>query len=135
MDRPLILVVRETPSLADSLELLLDTVGFRVRSESKITPDTPSTDGVPPEPPQAIVLACNKPRSESLLGYPDQIPFGLRDLPLVVVGGRAAEARGHWPSNVHFVGLPIEPRSFVKLLGDLTDTESTGSHEPLAVEH
>ncbi|HXY47683.1 MAG TPA: hypothetical protein VEK13_07315 [Thermoplasmata archaeon] len=135
MDRPLVLVVRETPSLADSLELLLDTVGFRVRSEPKITPDTPPVDGEPHEPPQAIVLASNKPRSESLLDFPDQFPCGLRDLPLVVVGGRAAEARGHWPANVHFVGLPIEPRSFVKLLSDLTDTEIMGSHEPLAVEH
>lgn len=135
MGRPAVLLIRETPSLADSLELLLDTVGFRVRSEAKITPDTPMAGGVPIESVQAIVLACNKPRSEVLLGYPDQFPPGLRGLPLVVVGGRAAESRGRWPSNVRFLELPIEPRSFVNLLSGLTDTTVPGAREPVAIEH
>jgi hypothetical protein len=135
MSIPLVVVVRETPSLADSLQLLLETVGFRVRTEPGIPTPYCESDGGHSGPARAIVLACNKPRSEVLRGFPDRFPAEDRDLPLVVVGDRAAEARGAWPPNVHFVALPFDARSFVKLLTDLTAPELADTREAVAVEH
>jgi hypothetical protein len=135
MAGPLVLVVRETPSLADSLQLLLETVGFRVRTESGIPSPFSAPDRTDAEPARAIVLACNRPRSEVLRGFPDRFPAEDRDLPVVVVGDRAAEARGAWPPNVHFVSLPFDARSFVKLLTDLTAPDLAPPREPVAIEH
>lgn len=133
MTGPLVLVVRETPSLADSLQLLLETVGFRVRPEAGI-PSGPSPSGDEGSA-QAIVLACNQPRSEVLRGFPDRFPPEYRGLPVVVVGGRAAAARGDWPPNVRFVGLPIDAGSLVKLIGELTSIDGASTDEPIAAEH
>jgi len=135
MASPLVMVVRETPSLADALQLLLETMGFRVRPEPGIPPADIAREGRDAEPVRAIVLACNKPRSEVLRGFPDRFPAANRDLPLVVVGSRAADARGAWPPNVHFVGLPFDARSFVKMLSDLTTSEEAHTPEAVAVEH
>lgn len=126
------MIVRETPSLADALQLLLETVGFRVRTAAGIPPAVAPSES--PEAVRAIILACNKPRSEVLRGFPDRFPEGDRDLPLLVVGDRAAEARGAWPPNVHFVALPFDARSFVQLLDGLTTTEPAGTHEAIAIE-
>lgn len=135
MASPLVVVVRETPSLADALQLLLETVGFRVRTEPGIPAPEPLTDGGEAGTARAIVLACNRPRSTVLAGYPAGFSAEHRDLPLVVVGDRAAEARGVWPANVHFVALPFDAGAFIKLLTDLTSPEASTPHEPIAVEH
>jgi DNA-binding response OmpR family regulator len=134
MDRPLVMVVRETPSLADSVQLLLETVGFRVDSEPSVPRAlarlrSPDEDGF-----RAIIVACNQPRSEMLRGYPDSFPMDARDLPLLVVGGRAAESRRVWPANVHFLGLPFEAREFVRLLNELTASDSTEHPAAATVE-
>jgi hypothetical protein len=131
MDTPLVMVVRETPSLADSLQLLLETVGFRVVPEASVPLALARLRNLDEETVRAIVVACNQPRSDMLRGFPDSFPTEARDLPLVVVGGRAAESRRFWPQSVHFVGLPFEARDFVKLLNELATIDST--HPPAAV--
>lgn len=114
------MVVRETPSLADSLELLLETVGFRVVAESTV-PDALARLADPrDEPVRAVVIACNLPRSEMLRSVPEQVPEPVRSVPVLVVGDRAAGSRQGWPTNVRFVGLPFEARAFVDLLDSVT---------------
>jgi CheY-like chemotaxis protein len=134
MDSPLVMVVRETPSLADSLQLLLETVGFRVVPETSVPPALARLRSPDQDMVRAVVVACNQPRSDMLRGYPDSFPPEARDLPLLVVGGRAAESRRVWPSNVHFLGLPFEAREFVRLLNELTASDATGPPAEMAVE-
>lgn len=120
MEGPLVMVVRETPSLADSLGLLLETVGFRVEHEASVPLALARLRRGNGETVRAIVVACNQPGSEMLRGFPESFPAEARELPLLVVGGRAAESRRVWPRNVRFFGLPFETREFVKLLNELT---------------
>jgi len=134
MDNPLVMVVRETPSLADSLQLLLETVGFRVVPEPSVPPALARLRSAEDDSVRAIVVACNQPRSDMLRGFPDSFPTEARDLPLLVVGGRAAESRRVWPPNVHFLGLPFEAREFVKLLNELTALDSSEHTAAMAVE-
>lgn len=124
MDSPLVMVVRETPSLADSLGLLLETVGFRVEPQPSVPLALARLRRADEDEVRAIVVACNQPGSEMLRGFPDSFPRQARDLPLLVVGGRAAESRRVWPPNVRFFGLPFEAREFVKLLNELTAWDS-----------
>jgi hypothetical protein len=134
MDSPLVMVVRETPSLADSLGLLLETVGFRVEPQRSVPLALDRLRRADKEAVRAIVVACNQPGCEMLRGFPDSFPMEARDLPVLVVGGRAAGSRRAWPRNVRFFGLPIETREFVRLLSELTSWESPKSPAPIAVE-
>jgi DNA-binding response OmpR family regulator len=134
MDSPLVMVVRETPSLADSLKLLLETVGFRVEPEPSVPLALARLRRADEEAVRAIVVACNRPGSEMLRGYPDSLPSEARDLPLLVVGGRAAESRRVWPQNVRFFGLPFETREFVRLLNELTASDSAEHPAAMAIE-
>lgn len=134
MDGPLVMVVQETPSLAESLGLLLETVGFRVEPEPSVSLALARLRRADEDTVRAIVVACNQPGSEMLRGYPDSFPKEARELPLLVVGGRAAESRRVWPPNVRFFGLPIETRKFVKLLNELTARNLTERPAPTAVE-
>ena len=134
MAHPLVLVVRETPSLADSLQLLLETVGYRVRTEVGIPTGVTGPAGTGEDAVRVIVLACNKPRSDFLRDYPDRFPVDFHRVPLVVVGSRAAGARGIWPPSVHFVDLPIDAQSFVRLIDDLATPNGSAPPRPLTVE-
>jgi DNA-binding response OmpR family regulator len=134
MDSPLVMVVRETPSLADSLGLLLETVGFRVEPQPSGPLALARLHRADEEPVRAIVVACNRPGCELLRGFPETFPADARDLPLLVVGGRAAGSRRVWPRNVRFFGLPIETREFVRLLSELTSWDSAKHPAPIAVE-
>jgi DNA-binding response OmpR family regulator len=134
MDRPLVMVVPETPSLADSLGLLLETVGFRVETEPSVPLALDRLRRADVEPVRAIVVACNQPGSAILRAFPDSFPREARDLPLLVIGGRAAESRRVWPANVRFFGLPFEAREFVKLLNELTASDSADHSAGVAVE-
>lgn len=133
MTRPTVLVVRETPSLADSLQLLLETVGYGVRTEVGIPTDPAGSDGAEEPDVSLIILACNTARSAVLRGYPEQFPISLRRLPLVVVGSRAADARGPWSPRVHFVDLPIDPQSFVQLVDQLAASRGSDTTEALPI--
>jgi hypothetical protein len=126
MVRPLVLVVRETPSLADSVQILLETVGFRVVSFGSIRSALERIQDRSAEPIGAIVVACNQAYSETLRGYPESLPEEARTVPLLVVGQRALQSRGKLPANVRSLGLPLDAGALVSALTHLTGIESGG---------
>jgi FixJ family two-component response regulator len=129
---PQVVVVRETPSLADSVQLLLETVGFHV-----LAYDSPSKafahvreggQGVP----VAIVVACNRSSCETLRTYPGHLPPYLLPLPVIVVGRSVAVPNGTSPSNVRFVALPLQAKEFLAMLDRLASTHVSGpTHLPM----
>ena len=124
MVRPLVLVVRETPSLADSVQILLETVGFRVVSFGGLASALDRIEDRTAEPIRAIVVACNQAYCETLRGYPGSFPVEARSIPLLVIGQRALQ-RGHiWPSNVRSLGLPLDAGALVSALTHLTGIEA-----------
>lgn len=126
MVRPLVLVVRETPSLADSVQILLETVGFRVVSFGSLSSALERISDRSAEPIRAIVVACNQAYSETLRGYPDSVPEDARSVPVLVVGQRALQGGRKWPANVRSLGLPLDSGALVAALTHLTGIE-TGS--------
>jgi len=124
MVRPLVLVVRETPSLADSVQILLETVGFRVLSFGSLSSALERIEDRSAEPIRAIVVACNQVYSETLQGYPESVPEEARDVPLLVVGRRALQGRRKWPANVRSLGLPLDSGALVAALTHLTGIET-----------
>ena len=130
MVRPLVLVVRETPSLADSVQILLETVGFRVVSFGSLASALDRLTDRTAEPIRAIVVACNQVYSETLRGYPEAFPPEARTVPLLVVGQRALQTGRAWPSNVRSIGLPLDGRSLVSALALLTGVEAAPPTPP-----
>jgi hypothetical protein len=126
MVRPLLLVVRETPSLADSVQILLETVGFRVLSFDTLATARDRLGDLGAEPIRAIVVVCNRPYSETLRGYPDSLPTEVRSVPVLVIGQRALQSGKRWPDNVRSLGLPLDSGALVAALTHLTGVE-TGS--------
>jgi len=124
MVRPLVLVVRETPSLADSVQILLETVGFRVVSFSSLAPALDRIEDRSAEPVRAIVVACNQPYSETLSGYPHLFPPEARDVPIVVIGQRTLEVGRRWPKTVRLLGLPLDANALVSALTQATGVEA-----------
>jgi len=129
MVRPLVLMVRETPSLADSVQILLETVGFRVVSFGSPDSAIDRLADSSAERVRAIVVACNRPFSETLRGYPQSFPADARTVPLLVVGGRALDGARIWPTNVRSIGLPLDGAALVSALTHLTGIE-TGATPP-----
>lgn len=127
MVRPLVLVVRETPSLADSVQILLETVGFRVLSFGSLSSALDRIEDRVSEPIRAIVVACNQAYSETLRGYPESFPKEARAVPLLVVGQRALQSGRMWPANVRSLGLPLDAGALVTALALLTGIEVSGS--------
>lgn len=127
MVRPLVLVVRETPSLADSVQILLETVGFRVVSFGTVGSAVDRIGDPSAEPIRAVVVACNEPFSETLRGYPQSFPSEARAVPLLVVGSRALQGAKIWPSNVRSLGLPLDAGKLVSALAVLTGIEAGAS--------
>jgi DNA-binding response OmpR family regulator len=130
MDGPLVLVVRETSSLADSIQLFLETVGFRVEPEARAPAALARLGNEREEPIRAIVIACNQPTSDMLRGFPESFPARARGLPLLVVGNRVAETRRTWPANVRFLDLPLEADRLVEQLRRMTSSFPEASVSP-----
>jgi len=124
MVRPLVLVVRETPSLADSVQILLETVGFRVVSFGTLASAIDRIADPVAEPIRAIVVACNQAVSETLHNYPSSFPSEARSVPLLVVGQRALQGGKVWPPNVRSLGLPLDAASLVSALTRITGIEA-----------
>jgi len=124
MVRPLVLVVRETPSLADSVQILLETVGFRVVSFGSVASALDRIGDRTAEPIRAIVVACNQAFSETLRGYPQSFPREAQAVPLLVVGQRALQGSRIWPANVRSLGLPLDGSALVSALTHLTGIEA-----------
>ena len=124
MVRPLVLVVRETPSLAGSVQILLETVGFRVLSFGSVASALERIADRAAEPIAAIIVACNQAVSETLRGYPLSFPVEARSVPLLVVGQRALQSSRIWPPNVRSLGLPLDAKALVSALAQLTGLEA-----------
>lgn len=124
MVRPLVLVIRETPSLADSAAILLETVGFRVLSFGSLAPALDRISDRTSDRISAVVVACNQPFSETLANYPGSFPEEARSLPLLVVGQRAVQLRS-LPKNVRSLGLPLDSGKLVSALTQITGIEAT----------
>jgi len=124
MVRPLVLVVRETPSLADAVQILLETVGFRVVSFGSVTSALERIEDRTAEPIRAVVVTCNQAVSETLRGYPESFPVEARSVPLLVVGQRALQGAKIWPSNVRSLGLPLDAGALVSALTHITGIEA-----------
>lgn len=124
MVRPLVLVVRETPSLADSVQILLETVGFRVVSFGSVASALDRIADPAAERIGSIVVACNQAVSETLHGYPLSFPAEARSVPLLIVGQRAMEGGRIWPRNVRSLGLPLDGKALVSALAQLTGLEA-----------
>ena len=122
--RPLVLVVRETPSLGDSVQILLEEVGFRVVSFGTPSSAIDRLADRTAEPIGAIVVACNQAVCETLRGYPLSFPPEARSTPLLVVGSRALREVRIWPGNVRSLGLPLDGRALVSALTHLTGIEA-----------
>jgi hypothetical protein len=131
MVRPLVLVVRETPSLADSVQILLETVGFRVVSFGSLASALDRIEDRSAEPIRAIVVACNQVYSETLRGYPEAFPIDARSVPVLVVGQRALQGAKLWPSNVRSLGLPLDRGALVSALTHLTGIEAGAAPPPV----
>lgn len=130
MVRPLVLVVRETPSLADSVQILLETVGFRVVSFGSVASALDRIGDPTAEPIRAIVVACNQAVSETLRSYPTAFPAEARAVPLLIVGQRALQDGKIWPANVRSLGLPLDGRALVSALTHLTGVEAGAPPAP-----
>jgi len=124
MVRPLVLVIRETPSLADSVQILLETVGFRVVSFGSLGSALERIEDRTAEPIRAVLVACNQVYSETLRGYPESFPPEARTVPILVVGQRALRDAKIWPSNVRSLGLPLDAGALVSALTHLTGVEA-----------
>ena len=128
-----ILLVRETPSLADAVQLLLETVGYTVVPVNSLPVHsrrgrTRSVGAV-----EAVIFACNQPTSAMLERLPEALPEESRGVPTVVLGRPARELQGSTHPGVRFVGLPLDASSFLGLIGQLV--RSPGSETGPAGVH
>jgi len=114
-----VLVVRETPSLADSVQLLLETVGFRVLAFDSPAKAFSYLRAADREPPLALVVVCNRAFCETLRVYPAHASSVHRSLPVIVVGRTVQVPLDRSPGNVRFVALPLQAKEFLALLDRL----------------
>ena len=135
MDRPRILLVRETPSLADSVKLLLETVGYTVVSVDSLP--IPRRRGHAREVGRvdAVIVACNEPTSAMLERLPGALPAAYRGAPAIVLGRPARESQSTTHPGVRFVGLPLDASSFLGLVGTVTGRDGGGSSLPAPLPH
>ena len=117
---PTALVVRETPSLADSVRVFLETLGLHVVTADAAADAAHRLSDATRDPVDLIVVACNQARSELLETYPEAFPDGARRLPVIVVGDPFAETRRTWPPNVKWLPLPLETSVLARLLDEYT---------------
>ncbi len=131
---PTALVVRETPSLADSVQVFLETLGFRVTTADLAAEAALRLSDATQDPVDLIVVACNRARSELLETYPEAFPDDARRLPVIVVGDPFAETRRTWPSNVKRLPLPLETSVLARLLDECTSTALSEGPPPTVGE-
>lgn len=97
------MVVRETPSLADSVAELLSSEGYRVRSvasaeKARQVLASPRGRGV-----RAAVIVCNQPFCTG----PDTLACADADIPIIVLGWRGAPEHAQRNSKLLLLRLPI----------------------------
>ncbi len=120
------MVVRETPSLADSVEELLTSEGYQVRrvngtDEAVRLLDTPRGRTV-----RAAVVVCNEPVCSGLEGLKSL----LGRVPILVLGWRGLPFITRGPSDVTLVRLPISAGALLDNLRALTEGPASGPVPP-----
>jgi len=120
-----ILLVRESPSLADSVQLLLETVGYTVVPVNSL-PLRRRSRAARSDPVEAVVVACNEPTSTMLDRLPAGLPETSRGAPTIVLGRPARERQGSTHPDVRFVALPLDTAGFVGLLAELVRHPAPG---------
>ena len=132
MTAPQVLVVRETPSLADSVQLLLETVGFHVAAYDSVGRAFARLREGDPSGIVATVVACNRASCDSLRNYPEGLPPAAAPIPLIVVGRSVELNDRRWPPNVRFVALPLQTKEFLAMLDRLAaHVGPSSTHPPL----
>jgi hypothetical protein len=109
-----VLLLKETPSLGDAVQELLEAIGDHVepaRSSEEAALQAQSSSRF-----DLVISACNR-RPSGLLRLLGTVPSApTRRLPVVVVGSPLEEGGTppSWP--VHTVSLPLVPDTFISLL-------------------
>lgn len=109
-----VLLLKETPSLGDAVQELLEAIGDHVESAGSAEE---AVSGVQiPSRFDLVVSACNRRPSSLLRLLGKAPPSKVRLLPVVVVGDPLGETHvpALWP--IHKVPLPLVPENFVSLL-------------------
>lgn len=109
-----VLLLKETPSLGDAVQELLEAIGDHVESARSAEE---AVSGVQiPSRFDLVVSACNRRPSSLLRLLGKAVPSKTRLLPVVVVGDPLGETHipALWP--IHTVPLPLVPENFVSLL-------------------
>lgn len=96
-------VVRETPSLADSVEELLLSEGYQVRRASSGLDAREMLARRHRNPIEAVVVVCNEPICSNL----DSIAVLGLSTPVIVLGWRGPSLAGLVNHRVTFLRLPI----------------------------
>lgn len=119
-----LLVVEETPSLANSLVALLEAEGLRVRRFSDLAAAERFHTDVKGEH-RLVLVASNSHYCASASRW----ALGpLRDAHLVVVGTRDPALRS--AGRLHVVRLPLEPERLLELIRGLLGNEAVGAAQP-----
>lgn len=116
MDRPPILLIGETPSLADAVAELLEGEGLRTHAVRSSQEALSIQSRVPNRMQDLIVVVSNSFRSEATALWQRG---ELRSRGLVLIGTRDPYLRTG--GGLHIVSLPLVPDRLVTLVRDLAD--------------
>jgi len=117
---PELLVVEETPSLANSLVALLEAEGLKVRRFSDLQAAERFQEDV--KGPHPLVLVAS---NSHYCASASRWALGpLRDAHLVVVGTRDPALRS--AGRLHVIRLPLEPERLLELIQGLLGSEAVG---------
>lgn len=110
-----VLLLKETPSLGDAIQELLEAIGDQV--ELARSPEQAAASVQDPGRFDVVISACNR-RPSGLLRLLRDLPASRTGrVPVVFVGSPLDEAPAPPSGPVHTVALPMVPESFVSLLG------------------
>lgn len=115
---PTVLLVSETPGLADALRLFLETLGYSTVVEEDPQEAWARVSDTGGAGVDAVVVVCNQTRSEFLERYPRPSPENTDPLPVVVVGDPRLEDEARCLSSVRFVPLPLDMAELGRALDD-----------------
>ena len=118
MAGPTVLLVSETPSLADSLRLFLETLGYATVTEEDPDAAWARVSSAGSLGIDAVVVVCNRSRSEFLERYRGGFRGSAEPMAVVVVGDPRLEDEGDWPPAVRFVSLPLDVAELGRALED-----------------
>ncbi len=111
------MVVRETPSLADSVEELLSLEGYRVVPVPTAHQGVRLLNSRRGHLITATVVVCNEPICTGL----DILEADQYRTPLIVLGWRGSPFAGRQHPNVVLLRLPISPGALLESLRSVTE--------------